>query len=46
MYQKWLREAGYWLPNVEECYDPKMLYREMEYHLKRALECFMAEECM
>lgn len=46
MYQKWLRKAGYWLPSVEESFAPKMLYREMEYQLKHALQCFMAEECV
>lgn len=46
MYEHWMREAGYWLPRVHERFDKGFLYREMNVYLKRALQCFMAEECV
>lgn len=46
MYDMWLREAGYWLPCVDAGYHKSFLYREMNVYLKRALTCFMEEECI
>ena len=46
MYEYWMQNAGYWLPRVDECYGKRFLYREMDVYLKRALQCFMAEECV
>lgn len=46
MYVMWLNQAGYWLPRVDECYSKGFLYREMNVYLKRALHCFMEEECV
>jgi hypothetical protein len=46
MYEYWMREAGYWLPRVEETFDKGFLHRQMNVFLKRALACFMVEECV
>lgn len=46
MYEYWMQNAGYWLPRVDECYNKHFMYWEMSYQLKRALQCFMAEECV
>lgn len=46
MYDMWLKEAGYWLPRVHERFYKDFLYREMDVYLKRALQCFMVEECV